>query len=239
LNAWFESWFGEDYLRLYPHRDEADAGAVISLISKRLDLAGKNILDLACGSGRHLVPLKELGGQPVGLDLSETLLHIAATAQPGSPLVRGDMRTLPFQSRSFDVVVNLFTSFGYFDDDASNSVVLAEISRVIVPGGTFVLDYLNADHVVSTLVSSQVVDTGKETLDVTRTISDDGRFVIKKMRQRSDGRTFTERVRLLSASTLDSMITTAGFTVREVYGDYEGNPIDADSSRAILMSTKR
>ena len=122
---WFEEWFGEDYLHIYQHRDETEAERAIELIAT--NLAGRQIdtvLDLACGAGRHTRVLRERWWT-VGLDLSLALLRLARRESLEAPYVRADMRELPFADESFDLVVNLFTSFGYFEDDSEHVRVLA------------------------------------------------------------------------------------------------------------------
>src|SRR6476660_6118783 len=121
---WFEEWFGVDYLNIYQHRDESEAERAIELIAT--NLAGRRIdavLDLACGAGRHTRILEERWWT-VGLDLSMSLLKFARRETKDLPLVRADMREIPFATDSFDLVVKLFTSFGYFDDDREHVCVL-------------------------------------------------------------------------------------------------------------------
>src|SRR5438067_3442621 len=110
---WFEDWFGEEYLAVYPHRDRREADVVVSFLRDRL--AGKSVervLDLACGAGRHSRALGKLWWT-TGFDLSEALLRVARREAKDACYVRGDMRLLPFRTGSFSLVVNLFTSFGY------------------------------------------------------------------------------------------------------------------------------
>jgi len=156
---WFADWFGHTYLDLYPHRDDVDARQAVALIAANVPLADARVLDLACGQGRHAIQLGAEGGRTVGVDLSAVLLH---KARHGTPpvrnLVRADMRRLPFQSGVFDVVVNLFTSFGYFGDDAEHESVLKTVAGLLVPGGWFVIDFLNADQVRNGLIHSERMD---------------------------------------------------------------------------------
>src|SRR5256885_14493785 len=150
---WFEEWFGEDYLRIYQHRDETEAERAIELIAK--NLAGRQIdtvLDLACGAGRHTRVLRERWWT-VGLDLSLALLRLARRESLEAPYVRADMRELPFADATFDLVVNLFTSFGYFADDDEHIRVLRCVNAAMREGGTFVLDFFNASRVREDLVA--------------------------------------------------------------------------------------
>lgn len=238
MAEWYERWFGEDYLALYPHRDERDAAAVIGLLERKL--AGspqERILDLACGSGRHTRPLRRLGWS-AGLDLSPVLLRLARANDAEGPYVRADMRVLPFANGSFSLITNLFTSFGYFESDEEHAVVLAEVHRVLRPGGRFVLDYLNPPNVRRTLVPLDKREVNGAVIEQRRSITADGRFVVKKITSRSDGRSFVERVRLFEPDDLRAMLRGAGLTVAAEFGDYEGAPLSADSPRAILFSER-
>ena len=236
---WFEDWFGEEYLALYTHRDELEAERVAQLIESRVRLTrDSRALDLACGAGRHQ---RELFAHwwTVGLDLSPSLLRAARTADREAPLVRADMRSLPFQDCAFELVVNLFTSFGYFSDDRAHQRVIDEVARVTCPGGWFVLDYLNSQHVKRTLVATDVRTVGQHTIEQERSISDDGRFVRKTITIGEFGRTFVERVRLFTPDELSAMVSSGGYDVVEMLGDYAGTPLGPDSSRTILIARRR
>lgn len=239
MSDWFESWFGEEYVALYPHRDAAEAEHAIDLIEKHVpgsrDLRA---LDLACGGGRHVRALSSRW-QTTGLDLSAVMLRLAGREAPDAELVRGDMRVLPFRRGAFDLVVNLFTSFGYFEDDKSHERVIQEVARVTAAGGSFVLDFLNTEHLRDTLVPYDERDIGGRIVEQRREISDDGRFVIKRICIRGDGREFTERVRLFEKAQLTGMMEPAGFDVSAVYGTYDADPFTDESPRVILFGTRR
>jgi len=236
---WFEDWFGEEYLALYTHRDELEAERVARLIESRVHLArDSRALDLACGAGRHQRELSD-HWWTVGLDLSPSLLRAARTADRSAPLVRADMRTLPFRDSAFDLVVNLFTSFGYFSDDRAHKRVIEEVARVTCPGGWFVLDYLNAENVRRTLIPTDVRKVGQHTIEQERSISDDGRFVRKTITIGEYGRTFVERVRLFEPDELTAMVSSSGYAVLEVLGEYSGATLAADSSRTIVIARRQ
>jgi SAM-dependent methyltransferase len=236
---WFEEWFGEDYLRIYQHRDETEAEHVVDLIVGTLE--GREIhsvLDLGCGEGRHSRSLCERWWT-VGLDLSAALLRIARREMPNGPYVRADMRELPFAAGSFDLVVNLFTSFGYFEDDRENERVLICVGETLRDGGTLVIDFLNASEVRTDLVPyDERVENGI-TIEQTRTISPDDRFVEKTIRLRERGKEYIERVRLLSAKDLQRMVETAGFEIIRRAGDYAGAEWSDHSPRTILFARRR
>ena len=239
MKDWYEEWFGEEYLALYPHRDDEEAREVASLIASRFDVpAGAPALDLACGSGRHQRALAERWWT-VGLDLSRLLLHVARSEDPTAALVRADMRQLPFADGSFSLVTNLFTSFGYFRDDAQHVRVVAEVARVTRRGGWFVLDYLNAPHVRESPIAFDRHTHGSRVVEQTREISVDGRFVRKTITVSDEDREFVERVRLFEPAELRAMLERGGFDVVEILGAYDGRPLDDDSPRAIVIGAKR
>lgn len=235
---WFESWFGEEYVALYPHRDTAEAKKAVDLIARSLDGHKiTNALDLACGPGRHARFLAERWWTS-GVDLSEVLLRFARQSGVQAKLVRADIRQLPYRDSAFDLVVNLFTSFGYFETDAEHERVIRDLARVIAPGGSFVLDFLNENLVRRTLVPlDESVRNGKK-IRQTREITSDGRFVIKHIHIETNGRDFIERVRLFTRAELTEMLERCGFHIQHSFGDYDGAPPSDESSRVILVARR-
>jgi SAM-dependent methyltransferase len=217
---------------------DAGGGTVVDLIESRIPGLGRGrTLDLGRGAGRHLRPLARL--QPaVGLDLSPWLLAAARGNAIEAPLVRADMRTIPFEEGTFTFVVSLFTSFGYFEEDAENRHVLSEIARVTRPGGWIVLDFLNASRTRRSLVTFERTQIAGQWVEQARKISESGRFVRKRIRMMGSGHEFQERVRLFEAAELSAMLAAAGFEVAEVLGDYGGGPWTPDSPRAIALARR-
>src|SRR5512146_358906 len=94
--TWWESWFGEEYLELYPHRDLDAARREVAFALEKLPQRPTPMLDLCCGAGRHFGVFLEVGISPIGLDYSAPLLELARARTPRFRVVRGDMRSLPF-----------------------------------------------------------------------------------------------------------------------------------------------
>jgi ubiquinone/menaquinone biosynthesis C-methylase UbiE len=234
VTEWYEEWFGEDYLRLYPHRDDADAQRAVALIADTVGLqSGWNVLDVGCGGGRHTRAFAERGVHCVGLDLSATLLHLARQVT-SAPLVRADMRQLPIRPASIDLTVNLFTSFGYFDRDAEHSAALAEMIGTLKLRGWFVIDFLNPAAVLQRLVPQETLVVGGDTVEVTRSVSADGRFVCKSIRV-PRGKQYTERVRLFEPGQIRAMLEALGVSVTHSFGDYDASAPTPGSPRTIIM----
>ena len=238
-SEWFQRWFGEAYIALYPHRNAAEAEHAVELIERTIgDARVKRVLDLACGAGRHSEMLANRW-PTTGLDLSEVLLRLAKQENTDAGYVRGDMRVLPFHNGAFELVVNLFTSFGYFEDDESHQRVVREVARVTAKYGIFVLDFLNTTELRRNLVAYDEQDIGGQIVEQRREISDDDRFAIKRICVRNTGKEFTERVRLFETADLSGMMGTAGFDVIASYGNYDAAPLTPNSPRVILFGRKR
>jgi SAM-dependent methyltransferase len=233
MAEWFEEWFNEEYLALYPHRDDADAGRLVAALQQRLPWHdGMRVLDVACGPGRHARAFQDAGARCIGVDLSMALLRRAQLTS-SAPLVRADMRSLPVRAGSMDLTVNLFTSFGYFDSEAEHQSALHEMVTTVRPGGWFVLDFLNSDLVRRSLVAHESLSLHGMPIEVSRRLTDGGRFVCKSLRS-GDGRSWFERVRLFDGDELQAMLGGAGVTIQFRMGDYNGAAPGPAKPRLVL-----
>ncbi len=242
-DPWFASWFGEEYLALYPDRDDLEASRqaqfVFGLLRPYAAKGRGGILDLACGTGRHAVVLSR-GGTPVtGVDLSTPLLARARArrADPAPGFVRADMRRLPFARGSFGAVVNFFTSFGYFDDPADDGRVVGEIARLLVPGGAFLSDVFNAPRVLATLVSREERTVAGERVSIRRRYDASTRRVEKEITMGTgpQARTFRESVRVYLRDELEALHREARLTVTAAFGDFDGSPFDLRRSPRLIL----
>jgi len=232
MSEWFKQWFGEEYLELYAHRDEAEAERAVNLLQRVLPWqAGWRVLDVGCGAGRHARALEAASARCYGLDLSASLLQRARQVT-NAPLIRADMRALPIRPRSMDLTVNLFTSFGYFEHDNEHVVALQEMASTVRKGGWFVLDFLHAPTVRSGLVPGPRPLGSGSTGE--RRLSRDGRFVCKIVKL-ADGRHLEERVRLFGPGELEALLTSAGVRVVHEFGDYNGGPLKPGAPRTFLI----
>lgn len=234
---WFRSWFGEEYLRLYPHRDEEEAARAVKLFLDNAGLPRGRTLDLACGAGRHLRELNRAGVEALGLDLSRPLLLRARRALRSLPLVQADMRTLPFRAGSFAAVTSFFTSFGYFADPRDDARVAREIHRVLEPAGWFLIDYFNAAQVRSTLVAEETRVLAGDSVHIARSI--EGDMVVKRIRIANESarksKEYVERVRLYTPDRLEALLASAGLVTRERFGDYRGGKFASGAGRFVVL----
>jgi ubiquinone/menaquinone biosynthesis C-methylase UbiE len=237
---WWESWFGEEYLDLYPHRDLADARRAVAFALDRLGPDPAPILDLCCGSGRHALRLADRGVPPVGLDYSAPQLELARARNPALRLVRADMRALPFADASFRSIVNFFTSFGYFLSESDNFSVVAEIERALSPGGSVLCDTFGVRHVLSRLVADEQRESGGRQYRIRRSWNAERRRIEKEIevRRGASTETFRESVRAYTAEELTAMFESAGLRVDSTWGDFDGSALGADSPRLILLAHK-
>jgi SAM-dependent methyltransferase len=238
---WYARRFDSTYLEVYAHRNVEEARRATESLLVPLGLPGKRVLDLACGAGRYSAALAERGARVVGLDLSTALLH-AAGAELGERegllgLVRGDMLRLPFRPGSFDLVISMFTSFGYFATADEDRGMLREIRRALRPGGDLVLDFLNAARLLQHLEPESVRRVGRFEVRERRALDAARTRVVKHIELRSgeERHEYQEEVRLWSRAELVAALEGAGLHVVTTWGDYAGGPFEEPSSERLLL----
>jgi len=235
---WYVEWFDENYLEVYRHRNTEDAQKQVQLIIDTLKLPKQSkILDLGCGEGRYTAVLKDRGYRVLGLDLSKTLIKYGKKNDPQLNLVVGDMRYIPGR---FDLILSLFTSFGYFEKDEENERVIRSVYQSLDPGGIYWLDFLNAGYVQKNLVpeSASSIPHGIHVLEK-RKIT--GGRIIKDIYFKKNGtkKCYRESVRLFTPQDLECMFQKNGLRVEQRFGDYNGNRCTPDSERTILVGKKQ
>jgi SAM-dependent methyltransferase len=237
---WYIESFRAGYLELYPHRNLEAARAEVQFLASQ-GLCGR-VLDLCCGFGRHSLALHERGLQVLGIDLSAELLAHAQLQPELAPirdrLVRGDARAIPVRSGS--MVLNLFSSFGYFGE-GGDRLVLAEIARVLGPRGCLVLDLMNPQRVRQSLVPSSKSQRGDALLLETRWLAPDGATVFKDVEFHSPQgvQRWREEVRMYEPLELDALLLAAGFAVESRFGDFAASTFGADSPRQLVFARLR
>jgi len=240
---WYDGWFGSDaYDLVYDHRDETEAEQLVDLVEREIDPDPEaHIVDVGCGRGRHARIFARRGYRVTGVDLSEEAIAEARARTGADDLdvtfLQGDMRD-PLCDGCADGVVNLFTTFGYFDTDAENQQALAAMAQALRPGGWFFQDFLNAPHVAETLVPSTTRTVEGVEIHQRRWIEDDR--INKEITLTHNGTTDTyhESVRLYTPDELRALYAAVGLEVVGAFGGYDGRPYTPDSPRLLLHARK-
>lgn len=239
---WFEKWFDSPlYEKLYANRDEDEAERLVEFLVHQLELDRcSKILDLGCGRGRHSINLNKRGYHVKGIDLSEQAIATARSKAEDLSLqnisfeVRDMRNPLP---EKFDAIVNLFTTFGYFYDDEENTSVFDSVKSMLEPGGTFVLDYLNAVKVRQSFIPEDEGEFQGIGYHIERYIKDDAIFKDISFRGASINGTkvYSERVKLYDLEWFKQEMGKKDLEIEHIFGDYEGNDFNPESSPRLLL----
>ncbi|HEY7290055.1 MAG TPA: class I SAM-dependent methyltransferase [Vicinamibacterales bacterium] len=240
---WFASWFDSPYYHeLYAHRSDTEAALFVDrLVHELQPYPNADALDLGCGAGRHARQLATHGLRVTGLDLSGASIDAARRFTNERPrFAQHDMR-LPFGSKAFDYVFNLFTSFGYFENPQEHLAVVRNMAASLRRGGRLVLDYLNAEYAAAHQVRSDVVERDLARYRIERW-SDEGHLfkrILVDLRGSNDRFEHVERVARFSLADFAFMFALYGLTIESVFGDYALTPFDPMASpRLVLVATK-
>ncbi len=209
--------------------------------------AGAAVLDCPCGQGRHALLLAEAGYRVTGVDYSAPLLEVArdrarGTASRGVRWHQGDMRALPPRwTRRFHAVVNLFTSFGFFDAPQDDRLVLAEFARVLRPGGVLVWHGGSRDGVMARFLARDWWSTADGTV-----FGQERRFdplsgfleVTSTWRGPAGEGERVHRIRLYTASELAARMQDVGLVVEQAWDGWTSRPLSRRSSEMLLVARK-
>lgn len=236
---WFTEWFNTPYYHtLYKDRDSEDARLFMKNLTQSLNLLqDSHILDLPCGKGRHSVYLNSLGFKVTGGDLSEKSISYAKQFENDRlKFIIHDMR-LPFQSK-YNAVFNLFTSYGYFESDKTDLIVLQNIKNGLKKDGVFVFDFFNADQLRKSLITNETKQIDGINFKIKREINNG--FIYKKIDFYADGlnHNYTERVKFLDLKKMQSYFDEVGFEIINCFGDYNLNEYDSKSSDRLILIAK-
>jgi SAM-dependent methyltransferase len=239
-NEWFSDWFDTSYYHiLYKNRDEKEAKFFIENLCDFLAIKpNSSLLDLACGKGRHSITLNELGHKVLGVDLSQNSISIAKqNERRGLHFEVHDMRKI-IPGLSFDVIFNLFTSFGYFDSSIENKKVIFSVANMLYEKGIFVIDFLNADKVVANLVSEEEKMIDGIQFLIKRIV--EGEHIYKKITviDKNETKNYVERVQLLRLGDFEKLLSPE-FKILHTFGNFDLQKFDATSSdRLIIIAEK-
>jgi SAM-dependent methyltransferase len=238
---WFIQWFDTKYYHtLYKHRDYKEASDFIDNITRFLDLkANATCWDLCCGKGRHSIYLNSKGYRVIGTDLSEqSILEAKKNESNSLDFYTQDMRKL-FRTNYFDVVFNVFTSFGYFDTKLEDKNVFDSVYKSLKSNGIFVFDFLNGQFVKNNLIvnSNQTIDG--ISFNISKKIENN--TVIKSIDFEDNNQHFhfEERVKLFDTSYFETLAKECNFKILHTFGNYQLEKFDTNlAPRLILVMQK-
>lgn len=243
---WWRTFFENvDSLLLsnFPDLDETEfeVAALQRLVPlRKSDLIG----DICCGMGRHLLPLAARGYDLVGLDASTMMLTLAREAGRLSGLrprlVHGLAQILPFADASFDVILNLFNSFGYLATVTDDLAVLRETARCLKPGGRFFLDTRNKKYQILYAAYHQPIDLpdGRELTMRCQYRRDDGCLVSSWYDRHTETLVHVAAIRLYSPGELDEMLTSVGLRTVARFGGYGGCEFEGWERQLLVLCEK-
>jgi SAM-dependent methyltransferase len=245
---WYIDFFRNDYLNVYHHLFTMErAEKEVAFAEQALQLkSGASILDLCCGPGRHSVLFARRGYQVTGLDLNTNFLDMtrqsARTFNVALQTIAADMRDIPFRSR-FDAIVNIYSSFGYFESEAEDLKVLESAATAIKPGGRLMLDMLNREWAVANYIQNdwhsgadgtlyvehRELDLAHSRMHVTFTI-------IGPYGDRRDS--VGHHIRLYTLTETIRLLQEAGLNVTGVFGGFDAELYGVDTRRMIVVAQK-
>jgi SAM-dependent methyltransferase len=244
------SWFEDDafweltYPFLFPEDPLAAAETEVGGLQKLVGAPFNRVLDLCCGPGRHSVYLARQGAKVTGVDRSSFLLGKARALAKAEGVkvewVQEDMRTF-VRPEAFDLVINLCTSFGYFEKADEDLAVLQKVHRSLAPGGYFVIE-LRGKEIFARGFTPSGVEKGKDgTLFVQlREITDDWSRIHSHWVFVRDEQATHVRIdhALYSGRELADLLKKAGFEQIKLFGGLDSSPYDMNAKRLAAVAVK-
>ena len=238
--GWYKNWFDSEYYHiLYKNRDHNEAELFINNILKILSPTKKSyFLDLCCGKGRHSILLNKMGYRVDGMDLSKNSIKQALREKKNNLnfFVR-DMRLIN-EHNKYDFILNLFTSFGYFNDTNDNHLVISGVSKALKKNGLFIIDFLNIKKTLKELNKSEKIKINEINFYIKRW--SDLNFLYKKIefKEKNKKFEFTERIQLLNKEQIINLCSKSNLKNTSTFGDYKLNEFNENSERLILLFKK-
>lgn len=230
--------YGPAYMRIaerlggYDSTGE-DAAAMIELLGLR---PGTTIVDAGCGFGRYCAALQERGMEATGIDISPAAIAEAGKRSPGPRYLVADLtQPLPADVGPFDVLVNLYSSFGYGATEAEDLAMLRAFRAMVKPGGRIVMQLSDLERSRFRLRTDEGVVV-RDTNGVIETLDVDFSTGRLHVRYELDGDVVHSRIRMYEREDLERMLRDAGFSEIAGYGDFDGAP-KRPEDRLVLVGT--
>ena len=238
--SWFTNWFDSKYYHiLYKNRDINEAKFFIENLITKLDLKDKKILDLACGKGRHARLFNELGFNVVGIDLSLNSINEAKIFENKTlKFFQFDMRN-QFANEEFNIVTNLFTSFGYFDDLEDEQKTFNSINKALKKDGLLIIDFLNSQKTITNLVAEECKEIDGVSFKIKRLLKDN--YLLKNIliSDKDQKYQFQEKVHALNLEGFTKLIHNTGMEVVNIFGNYKLEHFEASKSDRLIIIAKK
>ena len=237
--TWYASWFDTPFYHiLYKDRDNTEAEAFMHTLTNYLNIPeGGEILDLACGKGRHAVYLNSIGYDVTGVDLSENSIEFAKQFE--NETLHFDVHDMckPY-NQQFDAVFNLFTSFGYFDKEEDNLNTIKAIKEDLNEYGFGVIDFMNTEFIIDNLIPEETKIVDGIEFKLKRYV--DNGYILKDIEFTHEGvdHSYQERVRAFTLNDFKSLFEQAGVYLLDIFGDYKLHKFDAKASNRLIMIIK-
>lgn len=238
---WYVDWFNSPYYHLlYNNRNYTEANFFIDNLCSVLKLQSHaKVWDLACGKGRHAVAIHKKGVDVTGTDLSvNSIMEASQFASDTLQFFVHDMRS-PFKVNYFDAVFNLFTSIGYFKNVDDNSAVFKNVSLSLKTSGIFVIDFFNAEKVLSSFKEKYVEQRGNITFNIRKKIVYNS--IVKRIEFNDHGKDyyFEETVSLLRKNDFEHFATENGLVLEAAYGNYKLEAFEEKTSERLILLFKK
>ncbi len=238
---WFSTWFDSPYYHiLYQNRDVQEAQTFIDTLLGHLQTKPTyTIMDLACGKGRHSIYLNQKGFDVTGLDLSETNIAYAKQFENEHlHFYQHDMRDI-FRTAYFDLIINLFTSFGYFDTETENVVALRSTVAAIKPGGKLVVDFMNTNYILKHLVHDEEKEVNGILFHISRRIEKG--YIVKTISFQDQGKlhTYYEKVKALTYDHFMEYFRMTSLRLVSIFGSYNLEPYEPETSERMIFILKK
>ena len=248
-HSWHKKLYGPIHIReninspIYHKSAKKQVGFLIQALNLN---NSQTILDVACGTGRHALAFGKKGFSVVGLDINDLCVQFAkknCRQIKAVKIKKGDMRKLGFAKSKFDLVISLYTSFGYFKTDKENKESLYELVKAVRPGGRLVIQTMNRDWLLRSFQPVTFEESfryfylaGRKYNPKTHYIEGYSFFIDKKSRQ---GEPSYHRVRLYSIDEMKKLLKSAGLVSIKVLGNFKRERLSKyKSSHPIYIGKK-